>query len=293
MKSNTLNINSNGYIFKTGTIKGRFGNILFSLENLFLLGKNTNSLIKIQGIKNKYDTYTVPGLIFDFRSNKSINNCEEIFLERLLRLRHVYDESLFIDKDKWCLNYIKSFFKKVKKEHYLDDKSLVINIRGGKDIFKKNKVNTKYIQPPISFYEHIIESNNYKDMILVTDSIKYNPVIKLLMIKYQDIELFDGDITSQVDLILNSKNLILARSTFSLFLAKLSKTLKHAYIWYDDDPIWNLFELTKDNCLSKNLKITKYYSNNYINSGDWESTEDQLELMVNHSVKDLNYMEIL
>ena len=170
-----------GYIFKVRTIKGRFGNILICLENLLLLAKNTESMFTIKSVSHEYETFKIPKLIFDFRSNEN-NNCNKVIEhEKLFLTKYPYDRSLFIDHDQLCLKYIYGLIKKQKPLTNYYDNTLILNIRGGSDIFKKKRISHRYIQPPFSYYKHIIKNNDHEDILLITDSIKYNPVIKKLL----------------------------------------------------------------------------------------------------------------
>lgn len=282
-------LDKKGYVFNVGKINGRFGNILICLENLLLLSKNTESIFKIKKIKNTYDTFTVPKLTYDFRSDNNDNCGEVIEHEKLFLTRDLFDKSLFFDKNNECLKYIHDLIKKQKPYTDIYDDTLVLNIRGGSDIFRKKRVNSKYIQPPLSFYKSIIKNYDGKDVLIVTDSIRFNPVIRKLIRWNPKIRVCDGNTTSQVNVILNVKHLVTARSTFSLILSRLSKNLKTIYIWWEDSKLWNDFEPSNDNCLSEDVEIIKYYSNDYIKSGEWLASKSQLKEMVNHPEEKLKY----
>lgn len=286
----TENLPNKGYIFEVDNIKSRFGNILICLENMLLLAKNTQSVAIIKIIKNSYESLDLPDpLMFDFRSSSNINCGKVINHKQTFLTKYPYNKKLFVDKNNWCINYIHGLIKKTEPPAEINNDTLILNIRGGGDIFNRKKIHGEYFQPPLSYYKSIIKNGNYSDILIVTDYSKHNPVINALLLWNKNIRISDMNMLSQINLILNTKHLVLARSTFSFILSRLSKNLKSIYTWWDNNWKWDEWQPTKDNCLSKDVKITRYHSDDYINFGEWSASKVQLKLMIKHQTKKLKF----
>ena len=285
-----IDLNKKGYIFRVGRIKGRYGNLLICLENLLLLSKNTESIFTIKSIKYNYDLFKIPRSL-DFRSDKNINCGEVIRHDRLFLTKHPYSIKFFVDPDKWCLNYIHNLLNRKEPLTKIYDDTLVLNIRGGRDIFKRKRINKEYLQPPSSFYKHIIKNCNHSDILIVTDDVSCNPVIMDLLLWKPDIRVADFDPSSHANLILNAKHLVTARSTFSMIFARLSKNLKSLYVWWDNNWKWDEWQPTVDNSLSKDFKITRCYTDDYIKIGEWSASMKQLKTMLNYPEEKLRFKE--
>lgn len=280
-----------GYIFRIKEIRSRYGNILTCLENILLLARNTESVAVIKRVKNRYDSFYFPGGVFDFR-NPSNKNCgKSITHKQTFLTKYPYEKHLFNDYGKKCLLFLHNLIRKEYPLDRVDDDTLVINIRGGRDIFRKKHINGEYFQPPLSYYQHIIERGGYKDILLVTDSTKYNPVIYHLRKLYKDMRIADGDTTSQVNVILSARNLVMARSTFSYMLGRLSMNLKNVWAWRDYNWKWDEWLPTHNNCLSSDLKITYCNTPFYFPMGSWVASKEQREAMINYPEETLYFME--
>ena len=106
---------------------------------------------------------------------------------------------------------------------------LYINIRSGKDIFKNLVPSSElYIQPPLCFYNYIIETFNFSNIYIISNG-KENPVVNELLKSYKKIKYFHGTVKEDASLILSAKNLVLPSSSFSVELIKLSDNLKNLF----------------------------------------------------------------
>ncbi|MBD3170986.1 hypothetical protein GF326_00800 [Candidatus Bathyarchaeota archaeon] len=280
-----------GYIFKIKEIRSRYGNILTCLENILLLARNTESMAVIKKVKNNYDSFVCPTGTFDFR-NPNNKNCGRVITHKQTFLtKYPYGKHLFVDYGKECLLFLHDLIKKEYPLDRVDDDTLVINIRGGRDIFRKKHINPEYFQPPLSYYQKIIEDGGYEDILLVTDSTKYNPVIYHLRKMYRDMRIANSDTTSQVNVMLSARNLVMARSTFSYMLGRLSMNLKKVWTWKDYYWKWDEWLPTHENCLSSDIKIIYCSTPFYFPMGSWDASKEQRKSMISYPGNVLNFME--
>jgi hypothetical protein len=161
---------------------------------------------------------------------------------------------------------------------------LYINIRSGKDVFKRsNRAIYNYIQPPLCFYETIISMFNFSNIYIISNG-KENPVINKLLKSYNNIKYFHGTVKEDVSIILSAKNLVLPCSSFSVELIKLSDNLKNLFefnlISKTDRNYWHF----NDRHL-KPLKFNRFIMNpteEYIKvMKPWRHSKEQCSKMVN------------
>ena len=110
---------------------------------------------------------------------------------------------------------------------------LYIHIRSG-DIFNDIIPNKNYPQPPLCFYDSIINNFSFRKIFLLSET-DNNPVIDILLQKYSNTQFLHGNFTQDISYIVNACNLVISCSTFSLGLSRLSKKLK-LLIQYDIIP---------------------------------------------------------
>lgn len=117
----------------------------------------------------------------------------------------------------------------------IDENALVIHLRGG-DIFCRSHV--AYIQPPISFYEKIINSKIWSKIYLMSEDNK-NPCFSILKKKYNSISCLDNKnrhggnrwgFVDDLSLMLGATNFVASKSSLSPLIIQLSKTIKNVYL---------------------------------------------------------------
>ena len=123
---------------------------------------------------------------------------------------------------------------------------LYINIRSGKDIFGNHQYSPgSYVQPPLCFYQTIIEKFNFSNIYIISNG-KENPVIDELLKSYNNTKYFHGTVEEDTAIILSAKNLVLPCSSFTVELVKLSDNLQNLFefnILYEKDHInWHYQE---------------------------------------------------
>jgi len=209
--------------------KMNFGNAIFVINNLIyfceILDCKKIYLSKYywfvkKAIYDKELNITIAPLNIDTWDNSSTINFDRF--HSLFRLFKYF----FIPVRTYILkNEIFSNIKLINT----NKEDLYINIRSGKDIFVNHgKSIGTYFQPPLCFYKTIIEIYNFRKIYLVSNG-KENPVVNELLKSYNNIKYFHGTVKEDVAIILSAKNFVLACSSFSVELIKLSDNLQNLF----------------------------------------------------------------
>lgn len=112
-----------------------------------------------------------------------------------------------------------------------DINDLYLNIRSGEDIFENKQYSPgSYFQPPLCFYQTIIETFNFSNIYIVANG-KENPVIDELLKLYNNIQYFHGNIEEDAGMVISAKNLAMPTSSFTTELIKLNDNLKNLFIF--------------------------------------------------------------
>ena len=108
---------------------------------------------------------------------------------------------------------------------------LYINIRSGKDIFEnENYSPNSYYQPPLCFYQTIIENYNFTNIYIIANG-KENPVVNALLKLYNNSQYIHGSVEEDASWILSAKNLVLSTSSFPIELIKFSDNLQNLFFF--------------------------------------------------------------
>ena len=241
-----INIKCKNIITPNGTLENIIKNPIYNKEyNILILPNSYENKTKID-IKIHFTN------IFFFKYKKKPN---------LVKLNIIREE---------VLNNIPKYFA--------DPKDLYINIRSG-EIFV-NVINKYYSQPPLCFYQKIINDSNYRNYYILANGHE-NPVIDKLMSLYPKIKYIHGSIVDDVSVIINAYNFVLSLSTFPLSLIYLNNNLMNLYIY--DMMNFNYLETLNSNLNTGRFKIHKMKpSTNYFKymNTKWENSKFQLNLML-------------
>lgn len=155
---------------------------------------------------------------------------------------------------------------------------LVINIRS-RDVFF-NKINKNYGQPPLCFYQKIIDDNKFKNIYLMSNGHE-NPTVNKLLELYPKIKFIHETVEEDTSVIIYSYNLVMPVLTFPFTLVRLSNNLKKMFV----------YSLIKYNFKDENFTIYRMEaSQNYLNKiqGKWKNTKEQIDLMINENCSNAN-----
>lgn len=149
---------------------------------------------------------------------------------------------------------------------------LYINIRSG-SVFRNN-TNRMYSQPPLCFYQKIINENKYNNIFILSNGHE-NPVVDKLLDLYPKIKYIHGTVLYDMSVLVNAYNLVMPISTFPMVLIFFNNNLKNLYI----------YPLLK-NMLKKDIHFTvhKMVPSSYymkLMSKKWKKSKEQLDLMIN------------
>jgi len=264
-----------------------FGNAIFIINNLIYF-------CEILGCKKIYlykDYWFVKKPIYDKELDITISpltidvwdNQTSVYIDPNMKFPQIAKlfRNRFIPVRTYILkNEIFSHIKLIKTN--IED--LYINIRSGKDIFKKHEhKHGDYIQPPLCFYQTIITMFNFRKIYIISNG-KENPVVNKLLKSYNNIEYFHGTIEEDLSIILSAKNLVLPCSSFTVELIKLSDNLKNLFEFNLIQPIDKNF-WHYDNRHLKPLKFNRFIMNptkEYIKVMEpWIISKKQLSQMIN------------
>ena len=286
---------------------GRLGNNLTQLVNAIDFCER-NKYVFVQ--KNTIFTHAEKGPIYDgltdFKNptkdlHSFINNFLVNFTDQNITLENVddicidkiidffYDAHIPVSnsrKSEILRTYILPNFN-YNSDPY-DENTLVIHIRSG-DIMKEG-CHSFYVQPPYAFYKKVIDENNYKKIIILTEPDKKNPAIQLIQDNYQNVLIQCTNLYENVSSILNAKHFICnSHGTFGHMLALMSLNIKNIYIPYYLNPKGNF----QDNNFLKSedtkaffdmsdithMKVHEYLVYNYIGPFSWNPTMYQITLL--------------
>ena len=191
---------------------------------------------------------------------------------------HIFDP-IYI-KPQIRTQYLKEeIFRNIPKVN-IDPNALYINIRGG-DIFH-TIIHDHYAQPPLCFYEKIINSNKFKNIYIISND-GQNIILNALMNKYKNIIFKHDNYETDVALIANAYNIVASVSSFFFVAIKLNDNLKN--LWeYDicrllEKFLWFHHHFYKFDIKYKiyTMKPSDIYANQMFR---WRATQSQLKLMI-------------
>ena len=281
---NTLD--KKGYLISIDDWMGNLGNHLIQLSGALSVATGTSSTLTIP------EHPLLARRVFDLADPRA-DNCLEPVSGRFFYKTDCFQYPVVYDRDRRKLfqDHVYDVVSKRSAGEYLralarpasGDKvgpdTLVINIRSGRDIFRTDPLpQNDYMQPPLSFYKHVITSNGYEDCVIVTESAQLNPCIKALLEWNSNIRIHPHtSVRDDLRTILSARHLITCHSTFSWCLALMSRNLQRLY-QPASFPIRGVSAFA----------IDTYTFHNYIKPGEWTCSDEQLGIMLNHTVSEID-----
>ena len=257
-----------GQNYNLGNQLKLINNAIFYCEILgckrLILDKKANWFIKNRIIDKKYKMIIEVGEKHDY-INKNIMFDYTGFM---------YFYSKFI-KPEFKISLLKSEILKNIPYVKLNPNYLSIYVRSG-DIFIRP--HEYYAQPPLCFYEKIINSFGFKNILIISKD-KNNPIINALLQKYSNIIYNRNSFKNDLSLLLYSYNLVGAYSTLIYAIIRFNNNIKIFWEYLINIPsIHYIYYYLENNFRIFNMKPSKYYQKKMQN---FKADKDQLELMLN------------
>ena len=182
------------------------------------------------------------------------------------------------------IQYIKEEIVKNLPEVNINSNDLYIHIRGG-DIFKHNNASPYYAQPPLCFYEKIINNNKFNNIYIISQD-RRNPVLDALISKHNNIIFKENNYEYDISLLVHAFNLVASVSSFVLSSIKFNDNLKN--LWeYDIYRLSEKFIQLHHHLYKFDIKYKIYTlkpSDIYADQMHiWTKSESQLKLMLEDS----------
>lgn len=216
--------------------EGGIGNVMIALMNAILLSIYTNIPVYIRKCPYIGMFNDLSGLFFDpqtFTLQKTDLNLDDPEKHQpiYLGIPETYYAPRIIPREKDKRMLMRSLLSPSvlpQVETPLEEDHLVIHIRSG-DIFN-GLIHHSYIQPPLSYYEYILENNAYNRVTIVTESDMMNPVIKELINRHPDlISVSSSNLEEDVRFILSAKHLVVGTGSFAHILSLASPCIQKVY----------------------------------------------------------------
>ena len=184
-----------------------------------------------------------------------------------------------IIKPEFKISLLKSEILKNIPYVELNPSNLYIYIRSGDIFIRPHKL---YAQPPLCFYEKIITSFRFKNILIISKD-KNNPVIDALLQRYSNIIYNKNSFKKDLSLLLYSYNLVGAFSTLIYTIIRINNNIKLFWEFLINIPsIHYMHYYLDNNFIIYNMKPSKYY---LIKMKNFKADKEQLNLMLNEKCK--------
>jgi hypothetical protein len=161
------------------------------------------------------------------------------------------------------------------------ENTLYIHVRSG-DIFSTVKPHSLYVQPPLSYYDHIINEQKPDHIILVSED-NLNPCINALLAEYSDKITHvcnPGDPFKDISVLCRAGKIIFGFGTFSYYIMCVSRNLNT--IWFPKYD--NNNDIESPSGLS-HIQTVYISLPKYMKPGDWKNTPAQRKIMLTYQIQ--------
>ena len=271
----------------------RFGNSIQQLINVFYFCLKNN-------ISKIYTRQYFPYINSEVKISQ--NEEIEILLQKKPGIKEVVLSGRFFDLNQLNCTYSSDEYVNIFDKYILpkiklpvspiavNDTDLVIYFRSG-DIFAKSSPHPGYGQPPLSFYQKVIDQEKPDRCILVFEdrgNVCIEQVEIFLTNKAIPFICQSSDVYSDIACLKNSVNLIVARGTFGDAITLLTNRIKKVY-FFEDRYEFELALLRGAKVFRGCDKTGKFKSKVLTN---WQNTEEQKKLMLNYDASNLEIQHL-
>ena len=208
------------------------------------------------------------------KNNITCNKCyhHTFFSRKKICKKFNLNEDIFENNKINIREIIKSIISFTEYEKLdITDKDLIIHIRSG-DVYSSNP-HMGWIQPPLSFYENIINTHKWDKIYLICEDTK-SPVIKPLLNKYKNIIFNLQSLKNDIHYIIKAKNICFGMGSFVPALLLFNDNLNTIYY-----PKY-CYRYLIDFISYKEKK--EYELLNYIKIGEWANTKKQKNIILKY-----------
>ena len=289
LKSFSKNINKNITDVKIMFLKEslKFGNSMILLNNLI-------AYCEVLNIRNIYlnieQDWPIVDDIFSDRINIYFVSPYQIECEDKAVLCPDYKPFYYLAvvKPEIRVNLFKDEVKRNLPVINTDRNDLYIHIRSG-DIFKR-RPNTVYAQPPLCFYQKILNNFFFKNIYIVSENRK-NPIINILTKEFPEIIFIDNYIETDAAILSNAYNIVGSMSSFLTTLVMIndnlinywdfdSYRLSEKYLHFHHD----IYKLQVNYTLYEMKPSEDYRKEMFV----WRNSKRQIDLMINEKCREFN-----
>lgn len=267
-----------------------------------------NSIIQLKNVLNLAVALSIPVVVlpeywylkerFTTRNGIAVINCkkglsEELsgktvlsgdFFHRKHFVNKIVHEPLplhsFLDRTSFLMAFDES----------LGDKDLVMHVRSGDVFIEGQAVHSGYGQPPLSYYEKILCSRQWKSVSIVYEDDR-NPVIlpliELARKHVGDVFPISGTLKSDITYLLRAQVLVASSGTFLPGISELSTNLKKVYGFN------NTFEHSDAQIEFINVEDVPGHYVQAVMNNNWENSEEQRALMLTYPASNLAYSQVI
>ncbi len=140
-----------------------------------------------------------------------------------------------------------------------------------------HRVHDCFTQPPLAFYERIINDKPWPYVIITAEDAS-NPVIHALIKHYDHVKFKQETLEQDIVQLLSAKNLVVGYGTFGITWALMSVHLSNLYCPLMPERIFG--KLYPENI--EGLEIQSFDFKNYIPLGKWKASKSQKYLMLSY-----------
>ena len=289
LKSFSKNINKNITDVKIMFLKEslKFGNSMILLNNLI-------AYCEVLNIRNIYlnieQDWPIVDDIFSDRINIYFVSPYQIECEDKAVLCPDYKPFYYLTvvKPEIRVNLFKDEVKRNLPVINTDRNDLYIHIRSG-DIFKR-RPNTVYAQPPLCFYQKILNNFFFKNIYIVSENRK-NPIINILTKEFPEIIFIDNYIETDAAILSNAYNIVGSMSSFLTTLVMINDNLinywdfdnyrlSEKYLHFHHD----IYKLQVNYTLYEMKPSEDYRKEMFV----WRNSKRQIDLMINEKCREFN-----
>ncbi len=185
--------------------------------------------------------------------------------------------------------YVRSLFAADAPHDALGDQTLVIHVRSG-DIFEAEP-NAKYGQPPLSWYQTLIEDSGFREVTIVAQTQisvgAENPVLGEIRKRWPRLRIVSETVERDFHTLRHARHLALSVGTFAVAAAMLNTRLETLHVpRYErmrDENFSDIFPPGTDLGFSR----YDYAIDGYQGMRNWANTRQQIDLMLHHSPQDI------